>query len=334
MSEADRAIASVLARAASVEGLLTASASFGPIGVEVSCDEMGFVTSVQLAAVTERTKSSWPSLRVLMLTERSLAADRLPAPLRPDPAQAGVRVITTDRFACLVNQQLLWIADRDSATVLRWSVSEDSVPEWEAMRPLRYALNWWAAENGSALLHAGVVAYNGDAVILTGKGGTGKSTTVCACLESSLDVLADDYCLVDPAASDSDATVHALFGVGHLDTRAIDMLPFLRSRVLVDDPETKSLVRLIDEPPAPARITAIATITRAPGAQTRVGPASRSDVLRLAAPSTIAQSDVAHDHIWRVMTGLVRTCPAWDVQVGSLADVPLAIRDALRDQRP
>jgi len=331
MSEAERAIASVLAQAAATEGLLHAAASFGPMGVDLRCDHVGFVTSVQRAAVAESSLSKWPSLRVFMLTEKSLSFEALPTPLQPHSTKAAVRVINTPRYTCLVNQHLLWVADRESATILRWSRSEGSVPEWESVRPLRFALNWWAAENGSALLHAGVVAYEGKAVVLAGKGGTGKSTTVCACLDSQLSVLADDYCLVEPATSDSDATVHALFGVGHVNTRSIELLPSLRSRVIHDDPETKSLVRLIDHAPSPARITAIATITRRPGADTQIRTTSRSDVLRLAAPSTIAQSDGAHEHIWRVLTRVVQTSRAWDLQVGSLPDVPGAILEALQN---
>ena len=334
MSEAEQAIASVLGRAAATEGLLHAAASFGPMGVDLHCDHIGFVMSVQRAAVAESSLSKWPSLRVLMLTEKSLPIDELPTPLRPNPLQASVRAINTPRYTCLVTQHLLWVADRDTPTVLRWSRSEDSVPTWESGMPLRFALKWWAVENGAALLHAGVVAYQGKAVIITGKGGTGKSTTVCACLDSPMTVLSDDYCLVVPATSDSDATVHALFGVGHLDTRAITMLPSLRRRVLIDDPETKSLVQLIDQPPLPAQITAIATITRVPGADTEMRATSKGDVLRQAAPSTIAQSDGAHDHIWGVITRIVRASRAWDLQVGSLTDVPHVILDALRDSRP
>ena len=333
MSEADRAIASVLAQAAATQGLIHADASFGPMGVDLRCDHVGFVTSVQRAAMAESSLSKWPSLRVFMLTEKSLSFDQLPTPLQPNSTKASVRVINTPRYTCLVIQHLLWVADRESATVLRWSRSEDSVPEWESGMPLRFALKWWAAENGSALLHAGVVANEGKAVILTGKGGTGKSTTVCACLDSPLTVLADDYCLVVPATSDSDATVHALFGVGHVNTQSIELLPSLRSRVIIENPETKSLVRLIDHAPSPARVTAMATITRLPGANTQMRTTSRSEVLLQAAPSTIAQSDGAYEHIWRVLTRIVQTSRAWDLQVGSLPDVPEAILEALQDSR-
>ena len=104
--------------------------------------------------------------------------------------------------------------------------------------------------------------------------------------------------------------------------------------MIVDDPETKSLVRLIDQSPSTARVTALATITRAPGAETLVRATSQSAVLQQAAPSTIAQSDGAHEHIWRILTGMVRTTRSWDVRVGSLHDVPQAILEALRDSRP
>jgi len=332
MSEADAAIASVLQRALAVQGLTHAQAAFGPMQLELGCDDHEFVRSVQRAAIAEQSAHAWPTMRVLMLTAASLPLEHLPTPLRPTFTHAAVRVITTPRFSCLVNQHLLWVADRQSATVLRWSLSSEAVPDWESTRPLRYALNWWAAEHGSALLHAGVVAYQGRSVILAGKGGTGKSTTVCACLDSPLSVLADDYCLVQPATADSDATAHALFRVGHVDAKTIALLPSLRSRVIVDDPQSKSLVRLIEQPPRPASIAAFASITRAPGADTLMRPTSASAVLQQAAPSTIAQSYAGQEQIWRVLTQMVQSSICVDLQVGSLSDVPTALLQTLRDQ--
>ncbi|MDO4492778.1 MAG: hypothetical protein Q4C53_02705 [Clostridia bacterium] len=57
-------------------------------------------------------------------------------------------------------------------------------------------LAMWAKQNGYLLLHGAAVGAGGKGVLLSGKGGAGKSTLAVACLLSGLDFVSDDYFFV------------------------------------------------------------------------------------------------------------------------------------------
>lgn len=56
-------------------------------------------------------------------------------------------------------------------------------------------LAMWAKHNGYMILHGASVGAGGDGVLISGKGGAGKSTLAVACLFAGLDFVSDDYFL-------------------------------------------------------------------------------------------------------------------------------------------
>ncbi len=95
----------------------------------------------------------------------------------------------------------------------RWSYSIDLQPNLIDLRvhgnrfavPMVHhmlvhpALRWLAAQNGTLLLHAGAVAKSGRSLVLTGKGGAGKTTTTSLILASGgWQLHADDYVFLRP----------------------------------------------------------------------------------------------------------------------------------------
>ncbi len=68
--------------------------------------------------------------------------------------------------------------------------------EWEIHSPLRDFFHIWALQNNALLIHSGVVSYNGNAVLLPGAGGSGKSTTTLSCLHNNMQTTGDDYNLI------------------------------------------------------------------------------------------------------------------------------------------
>lgn len=74
---------------------------------------------------------------------------------------------------------------------------EREMPWWVGGSPFQVILHAWLRERGMQLTHAAAVAKEGRAVLLAGKGGSGKSTTVFSCLKGGLDSLSEDYCLLD-----------------------------------------------------------------------------------------------------------------------------------------
>lgn len=81
--------------------------------------------------------------------------------------------------------------------------SGKDLPWWVSGSPLQALLHAWLREKGKQLTHAAAVGNGEKALLLTGKGGSGKSTVALACLEAGLSVLGEDYCALEPGKVES-----------------------------------------------------------------------------------------------------------------------------------
>jgi hypothetical protein len=86
--------------------------------------------------------------------------------------------------------------DLETGEAVYWVHHPDNVPFWTKASPLRSILHWILERDGAQLLHAAVIGHERGAVLLTGKGGVGKSTTALAGLAHGLKYVGDDYVAV------------------------------------------------------------------------------------------------------------------------------------------
>lgn len=89
---------------------------------------------------------------------------------------------------CSVN-----LMDLERNTGIYWVQTAETLPYWVYASPLRTLFHWWMEKNGCQLLHAASVGTGKGAVLITGKGGVGKSTTALSCLKEGFYYMADDY---------------------------------------------------------------------------------------------------------------------------------------------
>lgn len=73
-----------------------------------------------------------------------------------------------------------------------------SLPWWVSGSPLQVILHVWMREKGLQLTHCASIANKKSAILLAGKGGSGKSTTLLSCLQEGFDTLGEDYLLLGP----------------------------------------------------------------------------------------------------------------------------------------
>jgi hypothetical protein len=73
-----------------------------------------------------------------------------------------------------------------------------AVPASERAVPIREALQMTMAPRGRPMVHAGAVGRGGRGVLLVGRGGSGKSTLALSCALAGLEIVADDYVLLEP----------------------------------------------------------------------------------------------------------------------------------------
>lgn len=74
--------------------------------------------------------------------------------------------------------------------------SANDLPWWVSGSPLQVILNVWLQARELQLTHTAAVGNDQNAVLLMGKGGSGKSTTTLACLAEGMNYLGEDYCLL------------------------------------------------------------------------------------------------------------------------------------------
>lgn len=249
------------------------------------------------------------------------------APLPPGPPSAfGLRGEVLGYSAepvfaaCSHASGALSVLDAESATGYFWVRDIRDLALHELGAPLLSLFGWFFRARGTQLVHAAVVGRGGQAVLLAGPGGSGKSTTALACLGAGLEHIADDYALVSGV---SHPIVHALYATAKLNADSLVRLPhFARAvRNTERDPEEKALldlgpatgVRLAEN----AALRAIVLPSVRAGAAPALTPIAAGEVLRALAPSSIFQVASAGASTFASLGALVKAVPAFRLDLGS-----------------
>jgi glycosyltransferase involved in cell wall biosynthesis len=134
------------------------------------------------------------------------------------------------------------LMDLETNTGFYWVKTVEHLPMWVFAAPLRTLFHWWMEKNGGQLLHAAAVGTDDGAVVITGKGGVGKSTTALSCLRSGMYYLADDYLIV---RMKPEPVVQSLYCTAKLLPGDLEKFPeflgFIQSSEKQDDTEKRLL---------------------------------------------------------------------------------------------
>jgi hypothetical protein len=179
----------------------------------------------------------------------------------------------------------------------------------------------WHADVGVPVVHAGMVAIDGDGLLIAGPGGSGKSTVALACAGAGFAYLADDY--VGLAHQDGAYTGHSVYCSSHVDAQHIGHFPAAaaaarRSGLLTT--EGKALLFVTDMPGA--RLDATATLAaivlpRVRGGITRVTPATQVEAMIQLAPTSLHMIPLASfSEGFARLSRLVSATPAYWLDLG------------------
>jgi hypothetical protein len=274
----------------------------------------------------------WPGLAITVVTSSEVDASLIPEVMfsRPDET-----VVVHEGHRTALNtgpDGPLWILDSEQACAVMWIRDVDTLPVWELASPLRTAVSWWASVHGAALVHTGAVAGPLGAVLLVGAGGAGKSTSTMACLDRGLDVLGDDFCLVEPpSGGDCDSVVHGIHRLAKLSSTSLELLPHLGDRLAGWGCGDKQLVDLGVTRMQPKPVRALCHVVHGGTAATHLEPISRVQGLRAVAPSTMVQHYPWERQFWQVLGDTVRSVSCYRLVVGSPAEVPGVLAGLLHD---
>jgi hypothetical protein len=254
---------------------------------------------------------------------------------RVQAARADLRFVENGRVRAAVSvvSGALTMLDGVSRRALYWIPDAGGVPIHERGAPLRAALHWWMEAYGCRLVHAAAVGYGRDAVLLAGKGGSGKSTAALAALTGGWHYLGDDYCLV---AAQGEPRVYSLYNSAKLERAHLENFPALRSAVRCGSEPCGGKVLLDLHRFRPASLTATlplraVLLPRVAGRpETAAIPCTAAEALRALAPSSLLQLPGAGRSGLSAMAELAGKIPCYRLELGTeLPAIPKVMREVL-----
>jgi hypothetical protein len=209
-----------------------------------------------------------------------------------------------------------------------------AIPASERAAPIREALQLLMAARGRLMTHAGAIGRDDRGVLLVGRGGSGKSTLALSCALAGMEIVADDYVLLEPDS----LTAHAMQSTAKLTEDSATRLGVPAGVIgaaafepTLEGP-AKALVRIPDLAPgrlAPRlQVGAVVAPTmnlHLPthrGGKGRLGDTepvvqavSAAEGLKAVAPSTIVQSGFAGGGSLATLADLVRRVPSYALEL-------------------
>ena len=230
------------------------------------------------------------------------------------------RLSSQDFFTTFnIDSGVLNMLDRRRSLGVHWVRTPSALPQYELGAPLRDILSDWMTLRERQLIHAGALGHPQGGVLLLGPGGSGKSSTAAACLGSPLGVVSDDYCLVDVAGEAPRAiglfSTLKLFESDDLDLPGARALPSTLSAQSgkrlyhLGGGETDCLLKA-------CTLRSLLICRVGDTRETYISKATKGEVLRAMAPSTLLQLPGAGHRSFEMMASLVRTLPCFSLHLG------------------
>jgi hypothetical protein len=231
--------------------------------------------------------------------------------------------LSNDRVAATfeLGSGVLTLFDRERNHAIYWVRNVVELPYYERGAPFRTTLNWWLSQKGIQCVHAAAVGTPEAALLLTGKGGSGKSTTALACIGTPLSYIGDDYCAI---STNDGPEVFSLYNTGKFRDDA-DVRRQPRFEPWIVNPERsgdeKYLMYLAES--APDQL-----LTRAPLAaivlphvtgetKPRLEQVGSAAALKALAPTSIFQLPGAASNAFVQMAALAKSLPCYSLACGT-----------------
>ena len=184
------------------------------------------------AALRVVDPSTDPAITVRVFDTASTGVSLAPPPWPLDAYLARDEVAGSgaDGFdvSCDVERRVFCLYDRDAAEGWWWAADARNLAPWDPGAPLRNVAHWALRRHGLQLAHGAAVGLDGRGLLLTARGGSGKSTTALSLVAQGWQYVSDDYCLL---ATEPPLGAHALYGVGKADDATLARLPGLVDHV-------------------------------------------------------------------------------------------------------
>jgi hypothetical protein len=179
----------------------------------------------------------------------------------------------------------------DRKTAYWWAPDADKLPIYESAAPLREILQAWFEDRAGIIAHAAAIGNEDGAILLVGRGGSGKSTTALACVGETMQLIGEDYCLL--TQSPEIVTVHSLYASAKLSDHSLQLLPQFQALVQNPRREEGDKAVLFTHRAVPMQaagpVRAIVLPRLVDEGETRLARVSAMRALMALAPSSILQ---------------------------------------------
>ena len=117
--------------------------------------------------------------------------------------------------------EVLSFLDQGNKIAIYWTADYKTLADYEKAAPFRTLLQWWFELKGCEMVHSAAVGVEGVCALLSGGGGSGKSTTSVNCLYSGMNFLGDDYVLI---CKNGKYKVSSIYNSAKLDEKSLSIL--------------------------------------------------------------------------------------------------------------
>lgn len=238
-------------------------------------------------------------------------------------------------------KDILTVSDKKRKVCVYWTQNAAGLPFYEIGAPLRMPLQWQFNTATRQMIHSGAVGTAElGGVLLSGKGGSGKSTTALTCLDSDLFYASDDYVLID---LEPEITAYSVFQTAKVKTfKDLERFPQLESWIMnadgVSEKDEKPMMfvgehkpeKLIEKLP----VKAVVFPRFVAGADYKIEPVAELSAFKAIITSTITQTPFADKESLQMVTKLVRSVPSYLLVFGeNQSRLPEIIKQILTENQ-
>ncbi len=222
------------------------------------------------------------------------------------------------------------VLDLSKGIGIYWVETTSRFPYWVYSSPLRTLFHWWMESKGLQLIHSAAIGTDQGAVMVTGKGGKGKSTTAISSLLQGMYYLSDDYVIV---GMEPEPMVYSLYNTAKIN--AVDLERFPELAEICINPEKLSHEKavmymypryrdlLLDRLP----LKGIMLPEVHQGADTSLHPVEFWTLQRAMGFSTMSQLPNVGRHTHHYLSQLIKRMPVFTLRLGQeLSKAPELLR--------
>lgn len=160
--------------------------------------------------------------------------------------QGLIKGFNTERFQSIYQHGsgAIILFDNQSKEGIYYIESHLQIPYWEISFPFRTIFHWWTRDTPYQLLHAGGIGFQSSSMIISGKSGSGKSSTcLSGLLHKKIFIAGDDYILVNV----ENKILYSLYHCAKIEWSNLSRLNFLEEFTAPEFSEAEKAMIFIEE---------------------------------------------------------------------------------------